>query len=168
MSGATSGTSGAFIPGCRFAHPGYNVSADIDHRFVVAGPGAESPLRLLLSLSRNGSGACVVVGGITALFWFGWGRRRCRCFFCDGCRLRRGRHVIRVIEAQPRHARPSPCLALFHAGVKAFDAAAIASVDFHANGIARIVPLSRCRRRGDDRSDPKDQPNQAAHLNPPM
>jgi hypothetical protein len=146
MSAAKSGADGTYRPFGRYR----------EH----TGPGAESRLRLLLS--RNGSW-CVVVGGITAPSWFGRGRRRCRCRLCHGFRLWRRCHVVGVIEAQRGHAGPGPFLALRHGREKAFDVAAIASVDFHANGIIRIVPLSRCRRCGEDHSDPKDQPNQPAH-----
>jgi len=95
------------------------------------------------------------------------GGGRCRCRLCRGYRLRRGRHVIGIIEAHPGHAPCDPSLALRHRRVKAFDAAAVASVYFHADRIARVVPLSPGRRCGEDYSCRKNQPNQSAHDVPP-
>ena len=96
----------------------------------------------------------------------GWGRRGCGCRLRGGRRLWRGCHVIGVIDAQPGRAPQGPFLALRHCREKAFDAAALPIVYFLANRIFRIVPLSPCRRCGEDHCYPKDQPNRPAHHTP--
>jgi hypothetical protein len=97
----------------------------------------------------------------------GGGRRGCGCCLCRRCRLRRGRHVIGVIETHPGHASCGPFLALRHRRVKAFNAAAVASVYFHANGKTWVVPLSPDRRCSEDYSCRESQPNQSTHHVPP-